>query len=39
MYPNKLDNIDIQTDVFSQFGFKPVNLTMQSDISSDVTKI
>ena len=39
MYPTKLDNIDIQTDVSSQFGFKTVNLTMQSEISSNITNI
>ena len=39
MYPTKLDNIDIQTEVSSQFGFKKVNLTMQRDISSKITNI
>ena len=39
MYPTKPDIIDIQTDVSSQFGFKMVNLTMQSDISSKITNI
>ena len=35
MYPTKLDKTDIQTEVSSQFGFKMVNLTIQSDISSN----
>ena len=39
MYPTKHDNIDIQTEISSQFGFKTVNLTIQSDISGTITKI
>ena len=35
MYPTKRDNMDIQTEVSSQFGFCTVNLTIQSDISSN----
>ena len=35
----KLDNMDIQTDVSSQFDFNTVNLTIQSDISSNITNI
>ena len=37
MYPTKLDIIDIQTEVSSQFGFEKNNLTIQSDISSKLT--
>ena len=37
MYPTKLDNLDIQTEVSSQFGFIAVKLTVQSDISTNVT--
>ena len=39
MYPTKLDNMDIQTEVLSQFGFNTVNFTIQSDISSNITNI
>ena len=39
MYPTKPDSIDIQTEVSSEFGFKMVNLTIQSDISSKITNI
>ena len=39
MFPTKLDNFDFQTDVSSQFGFKRVNLTIQTDISSELTNI
>ena len=39
MYPTKVDNIDIQTDVSSQFGLKTVYLKMQSDISSNIANI
>ena len=35
----KLDNIDIQNEISSQFGFEMVNLTIQSDISSNITNI
>ena len=34
MYPTEIDNIDIQTDVSSQCGFKTVNLTIESDVKS-----
>ena len=39
MYPTKLDNMDIQTEVSSQFGFDTVNVTIQSDFSSKITNI
>ena len=39
MYPTKLDNMDIQTEVYSQFGFNTVNFTIQSDISINITNI
>ena len=39
MYPTKLDSIDIQTKVSSQFGFSTVDLTIQSDISGNITTI
>ena len=39
MYPAKLDNMDIQTEVSSQFGLNTVNFTIQSDNSSNITNI
>ena len=39
MRPIKIDNMDIQTEVSSQFSFDPVNSTMQIDISSNISNI
>ena len=39
MYPPKFDNMDIQTEVSSQFGSNTVNFTIQSDISSNIANI
>ena len=39
MHPTKLDIMDIQTEVSSQFDFNLANLTIQSDISSNITNI
>ena len=39
MHPIKRDNMDIQTEVSSQFDSNLATLTIQSDIGSNITNI